>query len=75
MDILDLDKEKRLRVSKASNETSLKDTNRVIGIYREVMGARIPGGSEDVTLDLAIRQLVKNFRRKTEEAKRGTSKL
>ncbi|KAK5244388.1 hypothetical protein LTS06_010016, partial [Exophiala xenobiotica] len=26
-------------------------------IYRDVMGARIPGGSEDVMLDLAIRQL------------------
>ncbi|PBP15972.1 acyl-CoA dehydrogenase [Diplocarpon rosae] len=36
-------------------------------IYREVPGARIPGGSEDVMLDLAIRQLVKNFQRKTKE--------
>ena len=32
-------------------------------------GARIPGGSEDVMLDLAIRQLVKNFQRKTKELK------
>jgi len=32
-------------------------------IYREVPGARIPGGSEDVMLDLAIRQLVKNFQK------------
>ena len=32
-------------------------------IYRDVMGARIPGGSEDVLLDLAIRQLVKNFKK------------
>ncbi|KAH7231407.1 long-chain specific acyl-CoA dehydrogenase [Fusarium redolens] len=31
-------------------------------IYREVPGARIPGGSEDVLLDLAIRQLTKQFR-------------
>lgn len=38
-----------------------------IGIYREVPGARIPGGSEDVMLDLAIRQLVKNFQRKTKD--------
>lgn len=30
-------------------------------IYRDVMGARIPGGSEDVMLDLSIRQLVKNY--------------
>lgn len=39
----------------------------IIGIYREVPGARIPGGSEDVMLDLAIRQLVKNFQRKLKE--------
>lgn len=51
------------------------------GIYREVPGARIPGGSEDVMLDLAIRQLVKNFQRKTKELEsiqerpKGTSKL
>ena len=42
-------------------------------IWREVPGARIPGGSEDVMLDLAVRQLVKNFERKTREleAERG----
>ncbi|KAH8596971.1 acyl-CoA dehydrogenase [Bisporella sp. PMI_857] len=50
-------------------------------IYREVPGARIPGGSEDVMLDLAIRQLVKNFQRKTRELDaqlerpKGSSKL
>ncbi|KAF9893549.1 hypothetical protein FE257_010861 [Aspergillus nanangensis] len=33
-------------------------------LYREVPGARIPGGSEDVLLDLAVRQLVKNYRAK-----------
>ena len=32
-------------------------------IYREAPGARIPGGSEDVLLDLAVRQLVKNYKR------------
>lgn len=43
-------------------------------IYREVPGARIPGGSEDVMLDLGIRQLVKNFQRKTKELEAaGTS--
>ncbi|KAJ5890106.1 acyl-CoA dehydrogenase/oxidase [Penicillium tannophilum] len=31
-------------------------------LYREVPAARIPGGSEDVMFDLAIRQLVKSFR-------------
>ncbi|KAI9790039.1 MAG: hypothetical protein M1835_001260 [Candelina submexicana] len=31
-------------------------------IYREVPLARVPGGSEDVLLDLAVRQLVKNYR-------------
>ncbi|KAH8697376.1 putative acyl-CoA dehydrogenase [Talaromyces proteolyticus] len=30
-------------------------------IYRDVPGARIPGGSEDVLLDLSVRQLVKNY--------------
>lgn len=34
-------------------------------IYREIPGSRIPGGSEDVMLDLAIRQLVKMYRAKT----------
>ena len=36
-------------------------------IYREVNGARIPGGSEDVMLDLAVRQLVKNYQRKLKQ--------
>jgi len=46
-------------------------------INRDVMGARIPGGSEDVMLDLAIRQLVKNYKNKTKELERprGSSKL
>ncbi|KAK5073939.1 hypothetical protein LTR64_006921 [Lithohypha guttulata] len=45
--------------------------------YREVMGARIPGGSEDVMLDLAIRQLVKNYKNATQalDRPRGSSKL
>merc|ERR1712000_525920 len=38
-------------------------------IYRDVPGARIPGGSEDVLLDLAIRQMVKNFQDKTKAIK------
>ncbi|KAK2603574.1 hypothetical protein QQS21_004254 [Conoideocrella luteorostrata] len=33
----------------------------VEAIYRDVPGARIPGGSEDVLLDLAVRQLVKIY--------------
>lgn len=37
-------------------------------IYREIPGARIPGGSEDVMLDLAIRQLRKNFEAKLKAA-------
>jgi acyl-CoA dehydrogenase len=35
---------------------------------------RIPGGAEDVLLDLSIRQLVKNFKAKT-AALKGSSKL
>ncbi len=46
-------------------------------IYREVPGARIPGGSEDVMLDLAVRQLVKNYKNATQamERPKGSSKL
>lgn len=46
-------------------------------IYRDVMGSRIPGGSEDVMLDLAVRQLVKNFKNETMKLERpkGDSKL
>ncbi|KAI9699122.1 MAG: hypothetical protein M1836_003311 [Candelina mexicana] len=46
-------------------------------IYREVPLARVPGGSEDVLLDLAVRQLVKNYRNASKllERPRGSSKL
>ncbi|KAI9827459.1 MAG: hypothetical protein M1832_004808 [Thelocarpon impressellum] len=46
-------------------------------IYRDVPGARIPGGSEDVLMDLAVRQLVKNYQRKTKQLERpkGSSKI
>ncbi|ORY07760.1 short-chain specific acyl-CoA dehydrogenase mitochondrial precursor [Clohesyomyces aquaticus] len=46
-------------------------------IYREAPGIRIPGGSEDVMLDLGVRQLVKNFKNKTKamERPKGSSKL
>ncbi|KAI9676965.1 MAG: hypothetical protein M1817_006804 [Caeruleum heppii] len=46
-------------------------------IYREVPGARIPGGSEDVMMDLAVRQLVKNYQSQTKrlERPRGSSRL
>ncbi|KAL4888158.1 acyl-CoA dehydrogenase/oxidase [Aspergillus ambiguus] len=33
-------------------------------LSREVPGARIPGGSEDVLLDLSVRQLLKNYKAK-----------
>lgn len=38
-------------------------------VAREVVGARIPGGAEDVLLDLSIRQLARNY----EKATRGPS--
>jgi hypothetical protein len=41
-------------------------------IYREVPGARIPGGSEDVMLDLSIRQLIKNYKAKTKALETST---
>jgi acyl-CoA dehydrogenase len=44
------------------------------GIYREAPGIRIPGGSEDVMMDLGVRQLVKNFK-KTTAALQSASKL
>lgn len=48
-----------------------------VGIYRDVPGARIPGGSEDVMLDLAVRQLVKNYKTQTKilERPKGSSKI
>ncbi|KAH8750790.1 acyl-CoA dehydrogenase [Diaporthe sp. PMI_573] len=42
-------------------------------IWRDVPGARIPGGSEDVLLDLSIRQLVKLYKAKTKAL--GSSKI
>lgn len=42
-------------------------------IWREVPGARIPGGSEDVLLDLSVRQLVKLYKAKTKAL--GAGKL
>ncbi|EME88347.1 uncharacterized protein MYCFIDRAFT_27990 [Pseudocercospora fijiensis CIRAD86] len=36
-------------------------------MWREVNGNRIPGGSEDVMLDLMVRQLGKNYERKLKE--------
>lgn len=45
-------------------------------LYREVMGTRIPGGSEDVLLDLAVRQLVKIYKVQTKMLEaQGGSKL
>jgi acyl-CoA dehydrogenase len=46
-------------------------------IFRETPAVRVPGGSEDVMLDLAIRQLVKNYQNRTKmmERPKGTSKL
>ncbi|GAB7348512.1 hypothetical protein MBLNU459_g6913t1 [Dothideomycetes sp. NU459] len=46
-------------------------------LSREAFGNRIPGGSEDVMLDLSIRQLVKNYQNKTKQLERpkGSSKL
>jgi acyl-CoA dehydrogenase len=46
-------------------------------MWREVNGVRIPGGSEDVMLDLMVRQLVKNYQRKTklQERPKGSSRL
>ncbi|ORY67666.1 acyl-CoA dehydrogenase/oxidase [Pseudomassariella vexata] len=43
-------------------------------LHREVPGARIPGGSEDVMMDLAVRQLVKLYKAKT-KALEASSKL
>jgi len=45
---------------------------RIERIYREVMGVRIPGGSEDVMLDLAVRQLLKNYQAATKALKSGS---
>ena len=45
-------------------------------LWREVNGQRIPGGSEDVLMDLMIRQLANNYQRKTKGLeKKAGSKL
>ncbi|KAM3414452.1 hypothetical protein BST61_g9617 [Cercospora zeina] len=45
-------------------------------IHREILSARVPGGSEDVMFDLAVRQLVKNYRAKTKALdQEGRAKL
>ncbi|KAK4192358.1 mitochondrial long-chain specific acyl-CoA dehydrogenase [Podospora australis] len=44
-------------------------------LYREVPGTRIPGGSEDVLLDLAVRQLVKIYKMQTKLLEKGSAKL
>ncbi|PPJ55146.1 hypothetical protein CBER1_05433 [Cercospora berteroae] len=43
----------------------------VAKIYRDVFGSRIPGGSEDVMLDLAVRQLVKNYQKALRQLDQG----
>lgn len=45
----------------------------VEAVYRDVMALRIPGGSEDVLLDLSVRQLVKVW--EATEKFKGASKL
>lgn len=66
-----------LNVSLSGKALASKADSFDLGIYRDVPGARIPGGSEDVMLDLAVRQLVKNYQRQTKllERPRGSSKL
>lgn len=44
-------------------------------IYREIPGIRIPGGSEDVMLDLSVRQMVKNFQNKLKALDAANAKL
>lgn len=41
-------------------------------IYRDVPTSRIPGGSEDVLLDLSVRQLVKNYQNGLKKLQRGS---
>lgn len=67
----------RVRLSHHVLYSDKKLTHSRAGIYREVPGIRIPGGSEDVMLDLGVRQLVKNFKNKTKALERpqGSSKL
>ena len=55
------------RLSKGYTESGQGELVAKIG--REVVGARVPGGSEDVLFDLAIRQLYKNYQRATKGAK------
>jgi acyl-CoA dehydrogenase len=63
----------------SGSEISLRDlicADDAIEIYREVSGARIPGGSEDVMFDLAVRQLLKHYKDNLQRSKsEGASNL
>jgi acyl-CoA dehydrogenase len=62
--------------SSSSHSKAFLSLTQYTEVFREIPGARIPGSSEDVMLDLAVRQLVKNFKAKTKELeKSGGSKL
>jgi acyl-CoA dehydrogenase len=41
-------------------------------IYRDVPGTVVPGGSEDVMLDLGVRELVKNYRKAIRKLEAGS---
>lgn len=41
-------------------------------MWREVNGNRIPGGSEDVMLDLMVRQLGKNYQKKLKDLEKSS---
>lgn len=53
------------------------DISASAGIYYDAPTARVPGGSEDVLLDLAVRQLVKSYQKAADIIQRpkGSPKL
>ncbi|CAG9950996.1 unnamed protein product [Clonostachys rosea f. rosea IK726] len=64
-----------LHSQKQRRASSLTSGELVEKRYREIPGARIPGGSEDVMFDLAVRQLLKTYRAKSEALKMDKAKI
>lgn len=56
-----------IRMHSSADQVSL-----ILAILRDVPGARIPGGSEDVLLDLSVRQLVKIYQAQEKKLTQGS---
>ncbi|CAG8111910.1 unnamed protein product [Penicillium salamii] len=55
-----------------TGQGELVEADLSLAILRDVPGARIPGGSEDVLLDLSVRQLVKIYKAEEKKLSQGS---